>query len=127
MIYKERLVTINQRIIELRHTEKLTQPVFAEKISISKGYIATLELGKKPVNDRIIKLICSTFKVNEDWLREGREPMYLKGHEEKVEDAISIFKRLNPFFQDYFISEMQRIYDYEKERKGPDAGGPAVP
>jgi transcriptional regulator with XRE-family HTH domain len=117
MIYKERLMTIHKRIILLRHTEKLTQPVFAEKISISKGYIAALELGKKPVNDRIVKLICSTFRVNEDWLRNGAEPMYLKGHEEKVEDAMSLFRRLNSFFQDYFISEMQKIYEYERERK----------
>jgi transcriptional regulator with XRE-family HTH domain len=97
--------------------EKLTQPVFAEKISISKGYIAALELGKKPINDRIIKLICAAFKVNEDWLREGVEPIYLKGQEEKVEDAMSLFRRLNTFFQDYFISEMQKIYEYEKRRK----------
>ncbi|MDR2741287.1 MAG: helix-turn-helix domain-containing protein [Treponema sp.] len=110
-------MTIYQRIILLRHTEKLTQPVFAEKISISKGYIAALELGKKPVNDRIIKLICSVFKVNEDWLRNGVEPMYLTGHEDKVEDAMSLFRRLNTFFQDYFISEMQKIYEYEKGRK----------
>jgi transcriptional regulator with XRE-family HTH domain len=110
-------MTICQRIILLRHTEKLTQPVFAEKIAISKGYIATLELGKKPVNDRIIKLICSTFKVNEDWLRSGVEPMYLKGQETKVEDAMSLFRKLNTFFQDYFISEMQKIYEYEKGRK----------
>jgi transcriptional regulator with XRE-family HTH domain len=110
-------MTIHQRIILLRHMEKLTQPVFAEKISISKGYIAALELGKKPVNDRIIKLICAAFKVNEDWLREGVEPIYLKGQEEKVEDAMSLFRRLNTFFQDYFISEMQKIYEYEKRRK----------
>jgi transcriptional regulator with XRE-family HTH domain len=110
-------MTIYERIILLRHTEKLTQPIFAEKISISKGYIAALELGKKPVNDRIIKLICAVFKVNEDWLRDGIDPMYLKGKEERVEDAMAIFRRLNPFFQDYFISEMRRIYEYEKERK----------
>jgi transcriptional regulator with XRE-family HTH domain len=95
----------------------MTQPVFAEKIAISKGYIAALELGKKPVNDRIIKLICSTFKVNEDWLRNGIEPMYLKGQDTKVEDAMSLFIKLNTFFQDYFISEMKKIYEYEKGRK----------
>jgi transcriptional regulator with XRE-family HTH domain len=108
---------INKRIVELRHALKLTQPVFAERIFISKGYIASLELGKKKVNDRISRLICTTFGVNEHWLVTGEGPMFQSLDDHKIDEIIQIFKDLNPFFQDYFLTQMQRIYAYEKERE----------
>ena len=62
-------MTLNQRIKYIREMLGLSQAKFAIAISISNGYIAGLELGKRKVNDRIIKLICSEFNVNERWLR----------------------------------------------------------
>jgi transcriptional regulator with XRE-family HTH domain len=107
-------MSVSKRIFELRHALNLTQPKFAEKICISKGYIASLELGKKTVNDRIIRLICTAFNVSETWLRTGEGAMFLDPQTRKVEEIVKIFRNLNPFFQDYFLFQMQQIYEYEK-------------
>ncbi|MDR0600661.1 MAG: helix-turn-helix domain-containing protein [Treponema sp.] len=109
--------TINERIVKLRRTLKLTQPVFAEKICISKGYIANLELGQKEVNDRIIRLISTTFGVNEQWLKTGEDPMFHDSRNPKVEEITRMFKNLNPFFQDFFLDQLRKIYDYERGKK----------
>jgi transcriptional regulator with XRE-family HTH domain len=111
-------MTINERIVELRHLLKLTQPVFAERICISRAYIALLELGTKPVNDRIIRLISTTFGVNELWLKTGEGEVFHSADNHKIDEIIHIFKNLNPFFQDYFLDQLVRIYDYEKKRAG---------
>ena len=61
-------MTINHRIKQVRKSLGLSQAKFAGAISISNGYIADIELGNRVVNDRIVKLICFTFNVSEDWL-----------------------------------------------------------
>jgi transcriptional regulator with XRE-family HTH domain len=110
-------MTISERIVELRHALGFTQPVFAEKICISKGYIANLELGQKPVNDRIIRLISTTFGASEKWLKSGEGPMFYDPKSRKIEEIIRIFRNLNPFFQDYFLEQMEKIHEYEKKKK----------
>jgi transcriptional regulator with XRE-family HTH domain len=114
-------MSVNERIVELRHTLSLTQPVFAEKICISKGYIANIERGEKRVNDRIIKLICTTFNVNDDWLKTGKEPMFYDTPAHKIDEIVRIFKKLNPFFQDYFLNQLRQIYEYETGNKPANA------
>jgi transcriptional regulator with XRE-family HTH domain len=108
---------IDKRIVELRHVLKLSQPVFAEKICISKGYLAHLELGHQPVNERIIRLICTTFGVNPLWLKTGEGSMFYEAQSHKIDEIIAILKQLNPFFQDYFLQQLRLIYEYETGAK----------
>jgi transcriptional regulator with XRE-family HTH domain len=110
-------MTINERIAELRHTLKLTQPVFAGRICISKGYIASIELGNKKVNDRIVRLIASSFNVNEDWIKTGEGSMFKDSDSYQDEEVINFFKKLSPFFQDYFLNQLKQIYEYEQNGK----------
>ena len=110
-------MTINERIAKLRHTLKLTQPVFAERICISKGYIASIELGNKKVNDRIVRLIASSFNVNEDWIKTGEGPMFKDADNYQDEEVINLFRKLSPFFQDYFLNQLKQIYEYEQSSK----------
>ena len=56
-------MTINERIKQLRLDLGLSQARFAQDISVSAGYIASIELGNRRVNDRIIKLICTQYNI----------------------------------------------------------------
>lgn len=58
-------MSIHERIREIRQALGLSQAKFAKDISISSGYVAGLELGNRKVNDRLIKLICAQYNVNE--------------------------------------------------------------
>jgi DNA-binding transcriptional regulator YiaG len=51
--------TVNRRIKQVRETLGLSQMKFAKVIALSNGYLAGVEVGKRKVNDRIIKLICA--------------------------------------------------------------------
>jgi transcriptional regulator with XRE-family HTH domain len=108
---------INERIAELRHALHMTQPVFAERICISKGYIASIELGNKKVNERILRLMSTGFGVNERWLKTGEGPMFYDDQNHKIEEILQIFKKLNPFFQDFFLNQLRQIYIYEQKKE----------
>ena len=71
-------MTLNERIKELRKLRGLSQKDFAETIGISQRSVSWGEQPGNNVPDNTIKNICMTFGVNEDWLRNGTEPMYIQ-------------------------------------------------
>ena len=54
----------------------MNQKEFAQHLGFSQPTLAMIEVGKRTFNDRHIKLICSTFKINETWLRTGKGDMF---------------------------------------------------
>jgi transcriptional regulator with XRE-family HTH domain len=111
-----RAATINQRIAVLRHTLKLTQKEFSRRILISGSFQASVELGKKKVNDRLIRLIVTSYGVSEKWLRAGEGELFEKDvtPDYKVSEAVETFKRLSPFFQDFILEQIRRLLSYEE-------------
>ena len=93
---------MNNRLKQLREIINLSQNEFAEQIGIARSTLSLLEKGERILQDRHIKLICQTFNVNEEWLRNGIEPIF----KEKENDALKeIFKQygLSEFMQDIAI------------------------
>lgn len=68
---------MNKRLKLLRTELDLSQSDFSKKLSLGQSTYAALETGKSPIKDRHIKLICSTFNVNEEWLRNGDGDMFI--------------------------------------------------
>lgn len=67
---------MKDRLRELRKHLKLSQTAFAEKIGVSRSVVKNLELGVVEIKEHMIKLICSTFNINEDWLKTGDGDMF---------------------------------------------------
>lgn len=67
---------MNKRLKILRTELDLSQAEFSKKLSLGQSTYAALEIGKSPIKDRHIKLICSTFNVSEEWLRDGKGDMF---------------------------------------------------
>jgi transcriptional regulator with XRE-family HTH domain len=107
--------SVNQRILTLRHALNITQAEFAKKILISTGFMAAIETGVRKVNDRLIKLINTTFGVNEGWLRTGDGEMFRKDMtpDYKMAEVEAIFKQLNPYFQDFILDQLRKLLEYE--------------
>lgn len=76
------------RLKQIRKYLKLSQKNFAKEIGMSQSGYGQIEIGDRPISDRLIKSICMAFNVNENWLRTGEGEMFIK-----VED--SIFKQLS--------------------------------
>lgn len=64
------------RIKLLRKQFGLTQQAFATRLKISQNTIAQYESGRIVPSNPTITLICETFKVNEQWLRNGEGEMF---------------------------------------------------
>jgi transcriptional regulator with XRE-family HTH domain len=112
-------MSINQRIGMLRQNLHLTQKEFSGKIFISNSFQALIETGKKKVLDRHIKLIVSAFGVSEAWLRTGEGEMFEKDvtPDYKIAETVEIFKQLDPFLQDFILSQLHKLLEYEKTVK----------
>jgi transcriptional regulator with XRE-family HTH domain len=83
---------VQDRIKQVRQSEGLTQAEFAEKIGLSRNYIAMIEIGQREPSDRTIKDICRIFGVNEIWLRTGvGEPFTPLS---RSEELAAIFERM---------------------------------
>lgn len=67
---------------------KLTMKAFGELIGVSADVIKNIEYNRVPVKEHMIKLICQTFNVNEDWLRNGTEPIFNKEKEDNNQEDI---------------------------------------
>ena len=79
---------MKDRIRLIRETLGMTQQAFASKIGVGRSSIAKLESGENKPSDQTIKLICSEFNVNAEYLKDGADvPMFLEscGEDEMVE------------------------------------------
>lgn len=77
------------RIKQIRTEAGITQAQFAEKIGLSRNYVAMMEIGQREPSDRTISDICRIFGINEDWLRHGLEPMRAaKSEEEEIAEMV---------------------------------------
>lgn len=81
-------LTLNERIKELRKLRGLSQKEFAETIGISQRSVSWGEQPGNNVPDNTIKNICMAFGVNEDWLRDGTEPMYIQAPTFSLDDFV---------------------------------------
>ena len=69
-----KISTIQERIALLIDESGMTKTAFAQKLNITQPYVSKLLKNGNP-SDRLIEDICEKFEVNEDWLRNGIEPM----------------------------------------------------
>ena len=109
--------TINQRVKQVRVALNLSQAKFATAISISNGYIAGIELENRKVNERIIKLICSAFNVNEEWLKHETGDMFNNPTNNKFEIAMNVFKELNPEYQEFVLKQIDALLEIQNNKR----------
>ena len=69
---------MKDRFKELRENLSLTQQKFADRLDISRNFVAQIEMGNKIPSERTIKDICREFKVNYEWLTEGTGEMFIQ-------------------------------------------------
>ena len=110
-------MTIKDRIKELRNDLGLSQVKFAQGISVSKSYVTRIEIGDLEVNNRIIRLICITYNVSEQWLREGIGDMFADQSRSTTNLALSYFEQLTPDFRDSVLRHMENMLLLQKKIK----------
>lgn len=73
---------MHERIKELRKEYlHLSQTEFGERLGVSRSVINNIErnaLARPDQKLSLIKLMCSVFDVNEEWVVNGTEPMFVE-------------------------------------------------
>lgn len=80
---------MKDRIKMIRQADDLTQAQFAEKIGLSRNFVAMIEIGQREPSDRTIADICRIFDIRKEWILTGegemKEP---RTREEEIADLV---------------------------------------
>lgn len=104
---------MKDRFKELRKELNVTQQKFADKLKISRNFVAQIEMGSKVPSDRTIDDVCREFNVNEEWLRTGNGDMFVPGIKDKQISAMlaDVMKSGEDSFQHRLVSALARLDD----------------
>ena len=101
---------MNERIKAVRLALGISQEEFGKRLGVTRGAITNIELNKVKPKPLFVDLICREFNVNEDWLKNGAEPMFLQ--RSRNEELSAFFGDLlngEPDFKHRLISVMSRL------------------
>jgi transcriptional regulator with XRE-family HTH domain len=106
-------IKLKDRFKELRKELNVTQQEFADKLKISRNFVAQIEMGSKVPSDRTIDDVCREFNVNEEWLRSGTGKMF---QPENKNDEISklfgnVLKSSDDDFKYRLINALAKLDD----------------
>jgi transcriptional regulator with XRE-family HTH domain len=109
--------SIPERIKAIRSSLKLSQRDFAKGVFVSQSFFADVETGKRNINERMIHLISSIYKVNKEWLKTGKGDMFTSSLTEiKLEHLSGIFADLDELLQDYLIKQANELLIIQKKK-----------
>lgn len=103
---------MNSRLKEVRKTLEMTQEKFAESLGISRTNLTNIELGKIQLTNRLIKTVCSVYKVDEEWIRTGNGEMFTQ-HDDNFESLLKEAFAENDDFKKKLIKNILSL-DEEK-------------
>jgi transcriptional regulator with XRE-family HTH domain len=96
---------IHERILQVRKSLGLSQKDFADGIKVSRAYQGAFENSDRKINDRMILIICTTYGVNEAWLRNGTGEMFGKETNVRLENAIVLGDEINRWEKLFGVSK----------------------
>ncbi len=106
------------RLKEIRKALGFKQTEFSKFLGITQTAYSMIENGNRPLADKYIKVICSTFGVNENWFRTGEGEMFLSSPYEK--EFTEIFSHLSPVTQQYLLLMARELLTVQQKLLMPD-------
>jgi transcriptional regulator with XRE-family HTH domain len=113
---------MKDRVKILRKELGFTQSEFAEKLLLTHSIISRVESGDVPLSEKNIKLICRTFDVNEDWVRNGKGDIFLKKDvrdTSKKKELFAVFDTLSPEMQDVILNMVEGLVKAQSNSQNP--------
>ena len=107
--------SVNQRVVKIRKILGYTQGEFAEPLELSRSFQGGIEKNHRKINDRLVKMVCLTYNVNEVWLKTGAGEIFVTGKDPRLERIIRNFYKLDPPLQDYLLNYLDWLTEYYKK------------
>ena len=101
--------TVNDRVKQVRLAMGLSQAKFCRGIPLTKGHYSEIEMGNRKVNQRTIKLLVSSYGVNEGFLKTGEGDMFDTSPDPKLEEMNMLFSTLPPALQTFIIKQIKEL------------------
>lgn len=106
----------------------MSQEDFGDKIGLTKTAISYIESGKRGVTESNIKLICTTYNIREDWLKNGNGEMFMesdtfsldkfvkeRGMSQLELDIVKCYFELDPEIRKAVLKHLKDIFDKHSE------------
>jgi transcriptional regulator with XRE-family HTH domain len=103
-----------ERIRAVRKQLDINQGEFARRIGLTQAAMSMIEVGKSRLTEKNIRLICTTFNINETWFRTGEGPMFASSAPLEKE-LIGIFRRLTPDTQEFLMEMAQNLLERQEK------------
>lgn len=100
---------LNERLKELRKSLNMTLKEFGKRLGVTDAAISRLEKGERNLTEQMILSICREFEINENWLRNGIEPMKKTIEDEATKYVNNLLTDDNPFYD--LIKGIMKTYD----------------
>lgn len=101
------------RLKEVRKALGFNQTDFAKYLGITQTAYSMIENGNRPLANKYIKVVCSTFNVNEHWLQTGDGEMFVSSPYEK--EFMEIFENLTPETQQYLLLMAKELLNTQRK------------
>ncbi len=124
---------MKERLKELRKKLGLTMEEFGSKLGVRKTTISSLENGINNLTEQMILLICSTYNVNENWLRFGEGEIFVESKQSHLSElakqyalddmgikVVEAFLELSPEKREAIIEYVRSIAENFKNRSEED-------
>lgn len=103
---------MNNRIKQIRSANKLTQSQFADRLNLSRNFVAMIEIGQRDPSDRTISDICREFGVDRVWLETGSgEPFVQRSRNEQIAEILGQAIQGNDTARDRLIRAFCQLPD----------------
>ena len=109
--------SVNQRVVKIRDILGYTQGEFAEPLKLSRSFQGGIEKNHRKINDRLAKMICLIYGVNEVWLKTGKGEIFDTSKDPRLERIIRNFNKLDPPLQDYVLNYLDWLTEYFSEKR----------
>jgi transcriptional regulator with XRE-family HTH domain len=119
--------SIEGRAFLLRKALKLNQTEFAEKLGLTQTTVSGWGIGKSQITEQNINLICLTFGVCKEWLKEGEGEMFVANNGNDLECLLSIYKRLSETGKDDVLWYTEKVLQREEEKSALQGLSPPAP
>lgn len=113
-------MSIGERLKLIRKESGLNQTEFGARINLSQTTIGLYESDNRVITDRALSQICSTFNINEEWLKTGEgemrratSPLFLRDSSLDATDReiIESYIRMTPTQRQFVKNWIQSIAD----------------
>ncbi|MBR1436972.1 MAG: helix-turn-helix transcriptional regulator [Synergistaceae bacterium] len=106
---------IFERVKFVRKTLKMNQKDFGKMIGLTQTSLSMIEVGTNIVTEKNIKLICATFNVREEWLREGKGKIF--NNSPYVKELCDILGDLTPDTQKSLLIIAKELLKLEEKQR----------